>query len=671
MKRKTLSLLLALVMIFALAVPAMAEGPAVTATNQTITVDGKAVTAEVYNIDGSNYFKLRDVAQMLNGTAAQFSVGYDESTRTVKATSGEAYTAIGGELTAGEDKSATCVESTQTISINGLARETTAYNIGGSNFFKLRDLGNILGFGVSYDADARAVVVDSDDALSFADATSTTLTAKVDGKDVKVAWYVDTYVAHPYQENNQKINVYVPENATKDSPIMLYVQNGGWMMNTYPTNTIEDGKDYDGTNNKVGVALKEGYVVISYGCRGRADAETELGYLGHSPATMTDTKAVIRYLRYNAAALPAGNPERIVVTGTSGGGALSSVIAASGNSSDYFESLYEIGAAGVAKNADGTYTSTVSDAVYATIAYCPITDLPHADAAYEWVYGPVREAYAAAGLKLEDINPNPGGMGAPKDTDSVFGESVLAASKELAASYVTYINGLNLKDGSKALKADDGSFMAAIKGLLEASVEKELTSAYPSTDKAPANGDYDWLTITDGKASIDMDKYLYWIGTKMSGLKTAPAFSNKNTPNQHPMLNEDNIFGTAEQAYSPFEFWSWNNHTGEGTVGKNNTGLDWDAYMKTDAGKALALQMKMTSPFEYLMSTTDGDSAPHWYVRHGMGDRDTAFAVSASMYYLLKADTSIEDVDFSYAWLKPHSGDYDVAEAYAWLKTIL
>lgn len=671
MKRKTLSMLLALVLIFALAVPAMAEGPAVTATNQTITVDGAAVTAEVYNIDGSNYFKLRDVAQMLNGTDAQFSVAYDEASRTVKAVSGESYAAIGGELEKGEDKSSTCVESNQAISINGLAREITAYNIGGSNFFKLRDLGNVLGFGVSYDEATRTVAVDSDTALSFADATSTTLTARVDGQAVNVTWYVDTYVAYPYQENNQKINVYVPENATKDSPIILYVNNGGWMSNGYPTNTIEDGVDYDGTGNKVGVALKEGYVVISYGCRGRADAETELGYLGHSPATMTDTKAVIRYLRYNAAALPAGNTERIVITGTSGGGALSSVIAASGNSEDFLPSLYEIGAAGVTKNADGTYASTVSDAVYATIAYCPITDLPHADAAYEWVYGSVREAYAADGLTLDDINPNPGGMGAPTSTDSVFGEAVLAASKELAANYVTYINGLNLKDGDKTLKADDGTFMAAIKGLLEKAVEKELTSAYPSSDKAPANGDYDWLTITDGKASIDMDKYLYWIGTKASGLKTAPAFSNRGTPNQHPILNEDNIFGTAEQTYSPFEFWSWNNHTGEGTVGKNNTGLDWDAYMKTDAGKALSLQMKMTSPFEYLMSETDGDSAPHWYVRHGMADRDTAFAISASMYYLLEADASIEDVNFSYAWLKPHSGDYDVAEAYAWLKTIL
>lgn len=62
---------------------------------------------------------------------------------------------------------------------------------------------------------------------------------------------------------------------------------------------------------------------------------------------MTDTKAAIRYLRHNRKALSAGDPDKIFVTGTSGGGALSTLIAASGNSPDYFPSLHEIGAAGI------------------------------------------------------------------------------------------------------------------------------------------------------------------------------------------------------------------------------------------------------------------------------------------------------------------------------------
>ena len=207
---------------------------------------------------------------------------------------------------------------------------------------------------------------------------------------------------------------------------------------------------------------------------------------------------------------------------------------------------------------------------------------------------------------------------------------------------------------------------------MEKAVEKELTTKYPSSDPSPLESDFGWLTVENGKATIDWDDFLYWIGTEKTGLKTAPAFSNKGTPNQHPALNEDNIFGTKEDPYSPFEFWSWNNHTAEGVaVGKNNTGLDWDEYMLTDEGLKLALQSKMTNPIPYLLSESEGTSAPYWYVRHGMTDRDTSFAVEATLYYALLNDNTVKDLNFNFAWLKDHSGDYDVPEVYAWLADVL
>jgi acetyl esterase/lipase len=516
------------------------------------------------------------------------------------------------------------------------------------------------------------------DPLSISDASKTKLNVTVDGKALAVDWYVDSYLAAPNNPDNQKINVFVPATATKDSAVVFFVENGGWMSNSYAgAAQIKDGQAYVSTADAgkdavIGRALAEGYVIVSYGARGRNDNGGKIGdeFACHSPATMTDTKAAVRFLRYNAAALNC-DLDKIVITGTSGGGALSTVIAASGNSEDYFESLYEIGAAGVSRRSDGTYASTVRDDVFAVIAYCPITDLGHADQAYEWMYGDTRAAYAKDGLKIEDF-PS-GGMGAPTSTDQIFGDAVMAASKELAAGYVTYFDALGLVDeAGKALKAGDGSFKAAIEGLLEASVEKEFTTGYPSSDAAPADGVYDWLTIKDGKADIDMPGYLYWIGTKMTGLKTAPAFSNKGTPNAHPMLNEDNIFGSKADAYSPFEFWSWNNHTGEGSVGKNNTGLTWDEYLKTDAGAYLLKQIRMTNAIEYINDDTAGiNIAPYWYVRHGMGDRDTAFPVAASMYYSLLANDAVEEVSFNYAWLKGHGGNYDVQEAYDWLDSVI
>lgn len=533
---------------------------------------------------------------------------------------------------------------------------------------------------------AMAVTKEAEDPLALPDEPTATINVKTeDGKDISViVWENICYVEKPIKikfhfppipnvpeiNTTQLLNIYVPSNASEESPIILFVDNGGWFTNTKPI-MLKEGDVFPANNDSkaaIGEALKAGYLVVTYSCRGRNDSPNDGEYLGHSPSTMTDTKAVIRYLRYNDAVLP-GDSDKVVVTGVSGGGALTSILAASGDSSDYYPSLYEIGAAGM----DSENTSTISDAVFAAIAYCPITDLPNADQAYEWVYGSIREAYKADALTIEQVNPSPNAMGAPTSTDQVYGDSVLAASKELADNYIAYFNSLNLKDEEgRPLKADDNSFKAAIAALMEKGVEKEFTGNYPSADKAPAQGDFHWLTIEDGKAIIDWDKYLYWIGTEKTGLKTAPAFSNRGTPNQHPVLNEDNIFGARDQAYSPFEFWSWNNHVAEGMkVGRNNTKLDWDSYLDTEEGELLKLQMKQTNPIPYLLSDEDGKSAPYWYVRHGMIDRDTSFAVTATLFYSIINDDSIKDVNFNFAWLKPHSGHYDVPEAYAWLAEIV
>ncbi|MBR3554975.1 MAG: hypothetical protein IKN89_03610 [Oscillospiraceae bacterium] len=60
----------------------------------------------------------------------------------------------------GEDKASTAVPSSQTIMIDGRIRtDLSVFNIGGNNFFKLRDLGEALGFSVDYDARTNTAVV--------------------------------------------------------------------------------------------------------------------------------------------------------------------------------------------------------------------------------------------------------------------------------------------------------------------------------------------------------------------------------------------------------------------------------------------------------------------------------------------------------------------------------
>lgn len=161
MKKKILSFVLVCAVLLSLTVSAFASGAVL--SPQRLVVDGKNIACEKYNIGGSNYFKLRDLAFLLNGTKTQFSVGWDVGKRTVSITTGRSYTPNGSELNVtGPDKSNTAVLSAQTILFDGEEKQSiSVYNIGGNNYFKLRDLGDIVGFGVDYDAGTNTVIVDS------------------------------------------------------------------------------------------------------------------------------------------------------------------------------------------------------------------------------------------------------------------------------------------------------------------------------------------------------------------------------------------------------------------------------------------------------------------------------------------------------------------------------
>ena len=142
--KKLFSAILTLVLLFSLSSAAFALSAQ--RSGQNLTVDGRAVSCDKYNIDGRNYFKLRDLAQLLNGTGSQFDVGWDGKARVVTVTTGSAYPhADGNELKLEKDLSASAVRSTQTIQINGKVRsDLSVYNIGDSNYFQLRELGDLL-----------------------------------------------------------------------------------------------------------------------------------------------------------------------------------------------------------------------------------------------------------------------------------------------------------------------------------------------------------------------------------------------------------------------------------------------------------------------------------------------------------------------------------------------
>ena len=156
--KKLLPIILTLLLV-CIAVP-YASAANVVASPQNLSVDGVDADCDKYNIDGSNYFKLRDLAQLLSKTDSRFSVSFDEQSNSVTIVSGKEYTSVGGELARGRDQSKTAVVSKQSVLIDGKAADgLSIYNIGGNNYFKLRDLGDALGFTVDYDADSNTAIV--------------------------------------------------------------------------------------------------------------------------------------------------------------------------------------------------------------------------------------------------------------------------------------------------------------------------------------------------------------------------------------------------------------------------------------------------------------------------------------------------------------------------------
>jgi hypothetical protein len=292
------------------------------------------------------------------------------------------------------------------------------------------------GYGAAAESKAAST---SDRVLAFDKSQFSTINVTIDGVQVPVRWYKEVcYVANPVlmastQTNSmtggstaianpqcgyQSLNIFVPESVAnkQDNAIYFAVNNSGWMA-SYIKASVSNGATYDSSTSNVGAALKAGYVYIDVATRGRGIVAADGTYAGKAPNVVVDAKAAVRYLRLNDAVMP-GSAERIVVNGTSGGGGLSSILGASGNSSEYYSYLAAIGAAGI----DRQGHSTIRDDVFAINAYCPITDLGNADLGYEWLYN-VLGTRATVGT-----NPNPAG------------------SKELAAKFVQYEQSLRLRN---------------------------------------------------------------------------------------------------------------------------------------------------------------------------------------------------------------------------------
>lgn len=139
------------------------------ASTQKVDVDGRQVTFQMYALrDGSgndtNYVKLRDVAFALTGTDARFNVEWSAQ-RGIYVTPGLAYIMVGGEMDTPFSGNRPYTRMDDTTDIDGEAVALQAFTLtddvgNGYTYYKLRDLGQALGFYVGWSAE-RGVYIET------------------------------------------------------------------------------------------------------------------------------------------------------------------------------------------------------------------------------------------------------------------------------------------------------------------------------------------------------------------------------------------------------------------------------------------------------------------------------------------------------------------------------
>jgi len=139
-----------------------AEVVAAQGCNTVVLVNGVAQEIYPYNIEGNNYFKLRELAVALANTNSSFAVEWDGEKEAINLNTmgSTVLDNIDLQFPAGETvKEAEA--SAAALYCDGQPVDIHAYNIEGNNYFKLRDIGEVLGFSVAWDDEVQLMEIDT------------------------------------------------------------------------------------------------------------------------------------------------------------------------------------------------------------------------------------------------------------------------------------------------------------------------------------------------------------------------------------------------------------------------------------------------------------------------------------------------------------------------------
>lgn len=456
------------------------------------------------------------------------------------------------------------------------------------------------------------------------------------GGDISSAWVGENdytyivgiqYCSSPVEASYEQMGIFVPSayltkgsdgkyTVNKDgkcgdytaatAPVVVPVNTPGYSAQSAPS----------GASSSVSAYTSKGFIYLWPGCRGRDKG---------APAGCTDLKAAIRYFRYlSGKGLVPGDPACIFTFGHSGGGAQSSLLGVSGNSSRYDDYLKLIGA-----NLD------YKDNVLGSMCWCPITNLDFADQAYEWNMGLTRSSLGTADASI---------------------------SKGLAAQFAEYINAVGFKDPAtgNVLKLEStsdgyyqkGSYYEYIIGVVNDAVSRynKYNSGKVGTYDASSSSSLSSFANSNKKASKGIGAF-----DDYDGKNTAEntLFGVNGTAGHFDARLADLVKVNASSYYSDFT----------AALASSNT----DA-----AGKTVAERVLTYTPLYYLISNEtyypgggagSSDVAPYWRIRTGITQGDTALCTEADLALALKACSGVKDVDFETIWKQGHTEAEDSGSA--------
>lgn len=456
--------------------------------------------------------------------------------------------------------------------------------------------------------------------------------------------------------------------------------------------------------------LSKGIVYVYAGFRGRSggyESATQEYFSGGVPWLVSDLKAAIRCLRYNAGVLPC-DASRVFVFGQGGGGGMGALLGVSGDSELYTPYLEALGAA--THDVEG---NDLSDALFGQASWCPLGSFASADAAYEWMMG----QYASADTRAE-------------------GTWTALLSTDLAEAYGKYVNSLSLTDGEgnplTLDRIDDGSYTGGsyyrwlvnniadsaqeflgrtsfpyaklpietrersfpgdpnLRATTQATTEEEstgeeaeeLTETEEATEvqEAPQarsgvyqveatvydtlesyisslNGDNRWLTYNAGTGEVDITGLWGFVSACREPSKGVCAY---DLVDRSGVANQ--LFGTDEQPSLHFD--PMVAQLVEAESGRYEKAEGWDdtvvAAWRGDLAeldvldKSVTERVAMSDPMAFLLAKQDDEQAatvaPHWRINTGLFQSETTLAGEMNLIAALTGHEQVADIAYATVW---------------------